>query len=399
MTKLEKILNSNSHPAPTEQTIRKIPISADTTELLVNMGPQHPSTHGVLRLIIKTKGELVKEVLPVIGYLHRCAEKTAENLTYLQYVAYTDRLDYLSSMNNNLAYSLAVEKLLGITAPPRAQYIRVIMAELNRIASHLVAIGTYGLDLGAVTPFLYCFREREEILYLFELVCGARMTYNYIRPGGVARDINTEFIKKTNDFLKMFPKRIKEYNDILSFNQIFINRTAGLGILPADLAIAYGVTGPVLRASGVNLDLRKSEPYSGYDKFDFKVCLGENIGDKIKVGDTWNRYFVRVKEMEESCKIIKQAIEGLPEGEFMDKTLKKIIKPKAGEIYSSAENPRGILGFYIISDGTDKPYRIKIRAPSFCNLSVLPEITKDLLIADLVAVLGSLDIVLGEIDR
>ncbi len=374
-----------------------IPTVLEEGEMYVNMGPQHPSTHGVLRLIIKTDGEIVKDVVPVIGYLHRCAEKIGENLTYVQYVPYTDRMDYLSSMSDNLAFCLAVEKLLGIEIPPRAQFLRIIFAELNRIASHLLAIGTYGIDIGAITPFLYCFREREMILSMFEIASGARLTYNYIRIGGVMREPPKEFYELLNKFLNIFPERLKEYNELLSYNQIFINRTRGVGILPPKLAIEYGVTGPNLRASGVKIDIRKVEPYSSYDKIDFDIPVGSN---KIGIiGDCWNRYYVRIKEMEQSLTIVKKALEGLPAGDFLSPQIKRVIRPPKGEAYTRIENPRGELGFFVISDGTEKAYRVKVRAPSFCNLSVLPEITRGVLIADLIAILGSIDIVLGEVDR
>jgi NADH-quinone oxidoreductase subunit D len=367
----------------------------ETQELLVNMGPQHPSTHGVLRLLIRTDGELVTDVTPIIGYLHRCAEKIAENLEYEQYVPYTDRLDYLAAAGNNLGYCLAVEKLLKIDIPLRANYIRVILTELNRIASHLIAIGCYGLDLGAFTPFLYCFRERESILDIFEHYCGARLTYNAFVIGGVPNDIDTKFVQMTKDFLNLMRKRIVEYDDLLSFNKIFIERTRGIGIIPPELAIEYGLTGPNLRGSGVAYDVRKTKPYSDYDKFDFDIALGKD-GTGI-LGDSWNRYYVRVEEIRQSCKIIEQAIEAIPSGDLKAKIRKA--RPPAGEAFVSVENPRGELGYYIISDGSTKPLRVKIRAPSFCNLSILPEISKGVLIADLIAILGSIDIVLGEIDR
>lgn len=377
-------------------TVTVLEKGIDTQDLLVNMGPQHPSTHGVLRLVVKTDGEIVSEVTPVIGYLHRCAEKIGENLTYAQYVPYTDRMDYLSSMSDNLAFCLAAEKLLQVEIPPRAQYIRVIMAELNRIASHLLAFGTFGLDMGAFTPFLYSFREREMILNMFEYVCGARLTYNYVKVGGLMKDVDKKFADMVDDFMKIFDAKLKDYNELLSYNQIFITRTKGVGIIPPKLGIEYGLTGPNLRASGVNLDVRKAKPYSSYDKFQFDVPLGTNeVG---VVGDCWNRYFVRIKEMEESCKIVKQALDGLPAGKFCAET-KRSLKAGNGEAYVGIENPRGELGFYIVSDGKEMPLRVRVRAPSFCNLSILPEISKGVLIADLVAILGSIDIVLGEIDR
>ncbi len=369
----------------------------DSEEMYVNMGPQHPSTHGVLRLMIRTDGEIVTEVVPVIGYLHRCAEKIGENVTYVQFVPYTDRMDYLSSMSDNLGFALATEALMDIEIPPRAQALRVIMAELNRIASHLLAIGTFGIDIGAYTPFFWCFREREAILNLFEMASGARLTYNYIRVGGVMRDVGGEFMAKLDEFLESFPKRVAEYNELLTFNQIFISRTANIGVIPKDLALGYALSGPILRGSGVAHDVRKLEPYSGYQKYTFDIPVG--TGRMGAVGDCWDRYWVRVQECLQSLKIVEQAAGGLTKGEVVSKQLKKVIKTKKGEKYLRIENPRGELGFYVVSNGTDKPYRVKVRAPSFCNLSVLPEITHNVMIADLVAILGSIDIVLGEVDR
>ncbi len=367
----------------------------ETQDMLLNMGPQHPSTHGVLRLMIRTDGEMVSECTPVVGYLHRCAEKIGENLRYEQYVPYTDRMDYLSSMSDNLGFCLAVERLLKVEIPPRAQAIRVVMAELNRIASHLLAFGTFGLDIGAFTPFLYAFREREIILNMFEYVCGARLTYNYVKVGGVTRDVDKKFGEMVANFLKIFDDRLKDYNELLTYNQIFITRTRGLGVFSKEVALDYGLTGPNLRASGVDWDLRKAMPYSGYDKYAFDVVLGRD-GQGV-LGDCWNRYFVRIEEMRESCKIVRQAMEGLPAGKFAADLRK--IKPAVGEAYTAIENPRGELGFYIISDGSETPTRVKVRAPSFVNLGIMPEAGKGVLIADLIAILGSIDIVLGEIDR
>jgi NADH-quinone oxidoreductase subunit D len=364
-------------------------------EMVLNMGPQHPSTHGVLRLILKTDGEVVKAVKPVIGYLHRCAEKCAEALAYYQFVPYTDRLDYLASMNNNWGYCLAVEKLLNIKVPERAEYIRVIMAELNRIASHLVAFGTFGLDMGAWTPILYAFREREKILDIFERACGARLTYNYYTIGGVWNDLDKTTIDMIIDFCNYFEPKIDEYDNLLSYNEIFIKRTANIGILPAELAINYGVSGPCLRGSGVKYDIRKNDPYGVYDRFDFEIPIG--TGEKGTVGDSWDRYMVRIREMRECIKIIRQAVAQLPDGDIQAPV--RVIRPPKGEVYSRTENPKGELGYYLISQGTDKPYRLKIRAPSFSNLSVLPEICQNHLIADIIAILGSIDIVLGEVDR
>ena len=367
----------------------------ETQDMLLNMGPQHPSTHGVLRLLIRTDGEMVTECTPVVGYLHRCAEKIGENLRYEQYVPYTDRMDYLSSMSDNLGFCLAVERLLTIEIPPRAQALRVVMAELNRIASHLLAFGTFGLDVGAFTPFLYSFREREIILNMFEYVCGARLTYNYVKVGGVTRDVDKKFGEMVQSFLDQFDDKLKDYNELLTYNSIFITRTRGLGVLTREKALAYGTTGPILRASGVDYDLRKAAPYSGYEKYDFNVVLGRD--DVGVLGDCWNRYLVRIEEMKESCRIVKQAMESLPEGKVSANVRK--IKTAPGEAYTAIENPRGELGFYVMSDGTETPTRVRVRAPSFCNLSLMPMLGKDVLIADLIAILGSIDIVLGEIDR
>ncbi len=381
-----------------EITTRSVKGDLKTDTMILNMGPQHPSTHGVLRLELVVDGEIIVDVIPHIGYLHRCFEKHAEQMTnYQQVIPYVDRMDYVAAMGNELAYVLAVEKLMGIEVPERVQYIRVIMAELQRIASHLLAIGTYGLDLGAFTPFLWCFREREKILDLFEITCGARLLYNYIWIGGLSHDLPSEFGKKLKDFLKTFPKALKEINDLLTFNKIFIDRTANVGVLPADVAINYGCSGPMLRGSGVKFDIRKNEPYLVYDRFEFDIPVGE--GKMGTVGDCWDRYYVRVREMEESLKIIEQAWEQLPPGDVHSAIPKKV-RPPQGEVYFRTENPRGELGFYIISDGhTSSPFRVKARAPSFVNLSVLPEISKGYMIADLVAILGSVDIVLGEVDR
>ncbi len=381
-----------------EITTRSVKGDLKTDTMILNMGPQHPSTHGVLRLELVVDGEIIVDVIPHIGYLHRCFEKHAEQMTnYQQVIPYADRMDYVAAMGNELAYVLAVEKLMGLEVPERVQYIRVIMAELQRIASHLLAIGTYGLDLGAFTPFLWCFREREKILDMFEITCGARLLYNYIWIGGVSHDLPSEFGKKLKDFLKTFPKALKEINDLLTFNKIFIDRTANVGVLPADVAINYGCSGPMLRGSGVKFDLRKNEPYLVYDRFEFDIPVGE--GKMGTVGDCWDRYYVRVREMEESLKIIEQAWEQIPPGD-VHAAIPKKVRPPQGEVYFRTENPRGEIGFYIISDGhSSSPFRVKARAPSFVNLSVLPEISRGYMIADLVAILGSVDIVLGEVDR
>ncbi|MFO7448063.1 MAG: NADH-quinone oxidoreductase subunit D, partial [Ignavibacteriaceae bacterium] len=299
-------------------------MSLKTEEMVLNMGPQHPSTHGVLRLELQLEGEIIKKVIPHLGYLHRCFEKHCEAMTYPQIVPYTDRMDYLASMYNEFGYALAVEKLLGIQVPERVEYIRVIMGELQRIASHLVAIGTYGVDIGAFTPFLFAFRDREKILTLFEITCGARLLYNYIWPGGLSHDLHPDFIRLAKEFIHYFRPKIKEMNDLLSYNKIFIERTANVGILPKETAINYGITGPMLRASGLKLDLRRDDPYSVYHKFDFDIPVGK--GEMGTVGDSWDRYFVRVLEMEESCKIVEQALEQIPEGDIAS-AIPKRIKP------------------------------------------------------------------------
>lgn len=369
-----------------------------TEEMLVNMGPQHPATHGVLRVVLRTDGEMVLEAVPHIGYLHRCAEKIGENLAPYQYIPYTDRMDYLAGMNDNLAFALAVEKLAGLEVTPRANLIRVVFAELNRIASHLVSVGTYGLDIGAFTPFLYCFREREMILDLFESACGARLTYSYITIGGVTHDVPERFIDICSEFLDYFEPKIVEYNNLLSHNHIFVKRTANIGIIsPAD-ALAWGLTGPVLRGSGVKWDLRKSQPDIGYDQFEFDVPIGEGL--KGTVGDCWDRYFVRVCEMEQSVKILRQALERLrvTPGETLDKR-GKTLKLPADEIYYELENPRGQLGFYVQGNGSAIPARVKARGPSFCNLSVTTHICTNCLLADIAAIIGSIDVVMGEVDR
>ncbi|PIW70746.1 MAG: NADH-quinone oxidoreductase subunit NuoD [Ignavibacteriales bacterium CG12_big_fil_rev_8_21_14_0_65_30_8] len=367
-----------------------------TEEMTLNMGPQHPSTHGVLRLELQLDGEFIVDVIPHIGYLHRCFEKHAEFMTYPQVVPYTDRMDYLASMYNEFGYAVAVEKLLGIEVPERVEFIRVIMGELQRIASHLVALGTYGADIGAVTPFLFCFRDREKILSLFEMASGARLLYNYIWVGGVSRDLPPDFLRLAKEFVDYFRPKIKELNDLLSFNKIFIERTANIGILPLDVAVNYGITGPMLRASGMKWDLRKDDPYSVYNKFDFDIPVGD--GRMGTVGDSWDRYYVRIIEMEESLKIVEQALNQIPEGDVLS-AIPKRIKPPVGQVYGRVENPRGELGYFIVSDGTVNPKRIKVRPPSFVNLAVIGELCKGHMIADVISVLGSIDIVLGEIDR
>ena len=368
-----------------------------TEEMVINMGPQHPSTHGVLRLEIIVDGEIIVDVIPHIGYLHRCFEKHCEAMTnYQQVIPYTDRLDYTAAMSMEWSYALAVEKLLGIQVPERVEYIRVIMAELQRIASHTIAIGTYGLDMGAFTPFLFLFRDRERILDLFEMTCGARLLYNYIWVGGLSHDFPPGFIDKAKAFCKYFRPNITEINNLLSYNDIFVKRTANVGVLPADVAINYACSGPVLRGSGVNFDLRRDDPYSVYHKFQWEPQIGK--GEMGTVGDCWDRYMVRAREMEQSLNILEQALEQIPEGDVASAVPKRI-RPNPGETYTRTESPRGEIGFYVVSDGTGSPYRVKGRSPAFVNLSVVPEISKGSMIADLIAIVGSVDIVLGEIDR
>ncbi len=383
-----------------------------TEELLLNIGPQHPSTHGVLRVVVRTDGEIILGSEVHVGYLHRCFEKIAENVTYVQVTPYTDRMDYLASMANNIAWSMAVEKLAGVQPPRRAELIRIVMAEMQRIASHLMAIGTYGLDLGAFTPFLYCFRDREKILKIFEKICGQRLNYNYIRPGGVPFDMTDDMIADCEWFVDYFGPRLDEVNELFTYNGIFIQRTANVGILPADMAISYGCTGPVLRGSGVRRDLRKDQPYGLYPEFEFSIPVGK--GTKGTVGDCWDRYYVRVEECFESIKILKQAIPKLkatkppaddpdakksPNKFIMAEQFLRVLKVPKGEVYCKVENPRGELGYYVVSDGSPKPWRVKARAPSFHNIHVLPEISKGCMVADMVAIIGSIDIVMGEVDR
>lgn len=374
-----------------------------TEEMLVNMGPQHPSTHGVLRIVLRTDGEMVLEAIPHIGYLHRCAEKIGEAVQPYQYIPYTDRMDYLAGMNNNQGYALAVERLAGVEVPPRGQAIRVVFAELNRIASHLVSLGTYGLDMGAFTPFLYCFREREMILDLFEAACGARLTYSYITTGGVHDDLPEGWIERCLEFLDYFETKIDDYNNLLSFNHIFVKRTGRVGVFTKEDAVGFGLTGPPLRGSGIRWDLRKVRPYDGYEKYDFEVPIGRpggtwEIPDGVELGDCWSRYYVRVLELTQSVRIIRQALAQLPEGDFRAKKATNIKLPD-DEVYVEVENPRGQLGFYVRGDGSAIPYRVKARGPSFCNLSITTHVSKNVLLADIPAIIGSIDVVMGEVDR
>jgi NADH-quinone oxidoreductase subunit D len=378
-----------------------------TDEMLVNMGPQHPSTHGVLRLVLRTDGEVVREVVPHLGYLHRCAEKIGENLLPIQFIPYTDRMDYLAAMNMNLGYSLAVEKLCGMTVPPKARCLRVIACELNRIASHLVGMGAYGLDLGSFSPFLYAFREREHILDLFEDLCGARLTYSYITIGGVHDDLPPGFIPRCRSFLEYFKPRIPEYHTLLTDNHIFVKRTAGIGVLSKAMALNYGCTGPVLRGSlnrkeDPAWDLRKIEPNCDYESYKFDVPLPpfDRAPRSAVIGDCWHRFYVRMLEVVESIKLVEQALEKYATTEGSH----RIEPPRTltpGEVYVETECPRGQMGFHIVGkpakDGI--PLRVRARSGCFSNLSVVHELCRTALVGDLPAIVGSLDVVMGEIDR
>ena len=375
-------------------------------EMVFNIGPQHPSTHGVLRLEVVTDGEIVKEVIPHIGYLHRCFEKHAESMPFNQTIPYVDRMDYMSAMNSEHAYAMGVERMLGITdqIPKRVEYIRVLVAELNRIASHFVAIGTYGLDIGAFTPFLWLMRDREHILRLLEWTCGARMLYNYIWIGGLYYDLPLQFEERCAEFSAYLKPKLEHLETLLITNKIFIERTAKVGVLPLDLAVNYGVTGPMLRGSGLKYDLRRVDGYSVYPELDFDIPIG--TGAMGTVGDCWDRTYVRMQECHESLKIIDQCLTKLTHELKRDKDFNpralvpKKIRPKAGDYYVRAENPKGELGFFFRTDGrSDIPVRCKARGCSFVNLSVLPEISKGVMISDLIAIVGSLDLVLGEVDR
>jgi NADH-quinone oxidoreductase subunit D len=384
--------------------------------MTINMGPQHPSTHGVLRLVLTLDGETILKARPEIGYLHTGIEKTAEAKSYFKALVLTDRMDYLAPLANNLGYSLAVEKLLGVEAPPKAQFARVVLAELQRIASHLVWLGSSALDLGAQSVFLYCFRERELVLDIFELCSGVRMMTSYIMPGGLQADLPPGFDEKARAFLAIFPTRLREYHDLLTNNRLWIDRTKGVSLLTAEQALAFGCTGATLRGSGVPYDVRKAYPYSGYERFTFEVPVGTN-------GDVYDRYLVRMLEMDQSIRIIEQALDGMPEGRWqvddhkiappqkyeISSNMESLIhhfklytegyRVPAGEVYLRTESPKGELGFYLVSDGGAKPYRMHVRAPSFANLQALPLMIEGSLLADVVAAIGSIDIVLGEVDR
>jgi NADH-quinone oxidoreductase subunit D len=393
---------------------RIIEFDVRTDEMLVNMGPQHPSTHGVLRLVLRTDGEIVSETTPHIGYLHRCAEKIGENLTPRQWIPYTDRMDYLAGMNMNLGWALVVEKLLKLELPEKAKHLRVIIAEMGRIASHLVGMGAYGLDLGSFSPFLYAFRERERILDLFEKACGARLTYSYLTVGGATHDLPRGWLQECSAFLDQLLPIITEYHQLLTTNSIFVRRTAGIGVMSAEQAISYGTSGPVLRGSGVDFDLRRDgeDRYTEmYDGYAFEVIVERNghypkdhnypaVPGSAVLGDCWHRFYVRMLEVMQSIDLVRQAIErysrasgshGIP--------VKLNEKLPKGEAYLETEAPRGQMGFYIVSDGSAVPWRARARSSCFCNLSVTHELCRGCLIADVPAIVGSLDIVMGEIDR
>lgn len=384
--------------------------------MLLNMGPQHPSTHGVLRLLLELDGEIVVNCVPDIGFLHTGIEKNMEAKTYIQALVMTDRMDYLNNLGNNLCYCLAVEKLVELDVPARAQAIRVILTELQRLASHLVWLGTHALDLAAMSVFLYCFRERELILDILEMCSGQRMMTSYIRPGGVWRDVPPEFEDAVRQVLRIMPGRIDEYENLLTKNPLFMDRTRKIGVISAEDAVRWGLTGPMLRGSGVGLDFRKAQPYSGYEQYDFEIPVGTH-------GDTYDRYLVRMVEMRQSVRIVQQALDRLPSGPFISNNRKFVPPPRAelghsmealihhfklyaegfsvpaGEVYQAIEAPKGELGVYLVSDGSPRPYRVHYRAPSFVNLQALGRMVEGRLVADVVAVIGSLDIVLGEIDR
>ena len=383
----------------------------------LNVGPSHPTTHGVLRLMMELDGDLITKCEPVVGYLHRGDEKIAENMTYNQFVPYTDRLDYLAPLANNVAYAITVEQLAGVQLPERCEAIRVLICEMARISSHLLGMGVFGMDAGAWTPFMYTFTEREKLYTLFEELTGARFTTSYTRIGGVARDLPDGWLPKVEKFVDELPKAIDEVEKLLTRNRIFLDRTEDIGVISKEDAIAYGITGPNLRASGVDLDLRKDKPYSGYEKYEFDVPIGTK-------GDCYDRYLVRIEEVRQSILIIKQVIASMPGGLWYAEDARKIFAPPkdkimssmeeliqnfmivtegpqvpAGEVYFEAENPKGALGFYLVSKGGGVPYRLKIRAPSFCNLSILEKLAPGHMLSDITVILGSLDFVMGECDR
>ena len=363
----------------------------DADEIIINMGPQHPSTHGVFRVKLTLDGEKIIRSECIVGYLHRGMEKIAENRTYPQFTPYTDRMDYVAAVSNGLGYCEAIEKLQGVEVPPRAKYVRTILTELQRIASHLLWLGTHALDIGAMTPLFYTFREREEILRIFENYSGARLTTHAFRIGGLQYETYDGFEDQVRKFCADIDRKVDEYEQLLTGNRIWVWRTKGIGVLKAEEAIALGVSGPVLRGSGVRWDIRKAQPYEAYAELDFDIPIGEN-------GDTFDRYVVRLQEMRQSRRILMQAVDKLPTGPIMGR-VSKVLKPPAGEVYHSIEAPKGELGYYVVSDGTTHPYRVRIRPPSFINLQAFDQMVRGHLVADVVAIIGTIDIVMGEVDR
>ena len=385
-------MTENATPTNMGSTVTQVPSpEPGTVDMMVNMGPQHPATHGVFRMELRVDGEQIQDLVPHIGYLHRGSEKLCEHESYSQIITLFDRLDYVSNFNNELVIVSAVEKLMDVAPPPRAELIRIIMCEFNRIASHLLFYGTFAIDMGAITPLLYNFRDREKIQALFESVSGARMMHNYFRVGGVKQDVADDFESRSLALCNELEYGIGETDRLLTENEIFLERTSGIGVISGEDALDWGLSGPVLRASGVPYDVRVNEPYSRYDELDFGIPVGS-------AGDCWDRFYVRILEARESVSIIRQAIALMEPGDTMAK-IRRIARPPAGEVYAHCENPRGDLGVYIVSEGGDRPYRLKVRPPSFCNLQALRDLTVGHYIADAVVILGTLDIVLGEVDR
>jgi len=370
---------------------RDLHVFSDSEEMEISFGPQHPATHGVLRVIVRVDGEKISDAKPVIGYLHRGTEKLFERETYNGCIPHTDRMDYTAAATNNQGLVGAVEKMMGVTVPPRAAYIRMILAELQRIASHIIWLGTHALDIGAQSPFFYTFEEREKILDLYEEYCGARLTLNCMRVGGLPYDLPDGWVGRCRAFIDQFPGKLADWETLLTGNRIWKLRTIGVGVISAADAVEWGLTGPPLRGSGLKWDIRKVFPYDRYDEVEFDIPTGRN-------GDTYDRYLVRMEEMRQSVRIVRQCLDRLPDGPVMAK-VPKVIKPPAGELYFSVEGPKGELGYYVVADGSDKPYRLRVRPACFINLQALPELVRGHLIADMIAVIGTLDIVLGEIDR
>ncbi|MFN3872880.1 MAG: NADH dehydrogenase (quinone) subunit D [Ignavibacterium sp.] len=416
---MEKLIKDNVHPKIVQALLKDTDITIEDAlenEMILNMGPQHPATHGVLRVLLRLDGETVIGCVPELGYLHRGYEKMAENMSYYEYIPHTDRLDYISPLANNVAWVLAVEKLAGIEVPPRAQYIRMMVAELARITSHLVAVGAFAMDVGALTVFLWTLREREKVLDIWDILCGARFTNSYTRIGGVANDAPPEALAKVKWFIDQFDDNLTECEKLLNTNRIFIERLEGIGVMSGELAVDLGVTGPSLRASGIEFDLRRATPYLKYDEIDFNIPT-------YKEGDSLARYFVRVDEMRESVKIVRQILDKMPQGEVLANNPKKVlphkteiytrmeelihdfmivnfgINPPVGEIYHAIEGSKGELGFYLVSKGEGHPWKCKIRSPSFNNLQALPHLVKGHMISDVVAIIGSIDPIMGEADK